>query len=513
MKKTLIACGILACSSGVYASGFSFSHFGYDNTTQYVTNPAGTHVATLHKNASGGYLIDAQTGASTWSPQNNNKANPVTTNSAGANLSKNVELELKKGVLKEAKKVNHSQAISINKGAIGRGLGKLARFAGPLGLGLALLDLLKDAQLEPNAENDGFDKATQVPYYPNASFNDSQGVTGPTPKGSPSAVCSAVESARPVSWRPYAFQDQPDTPHAGSQTVQYIGRCVSAANGNEVGVIYNGTAQTQSQLSPVTDTEMDTLIENQITNPKMAPAVQEALGHPDVSFEPAGTDPASFTAGPAVTTTPTTTSTSTTHNPDGSTTTEQTQQHQSVMGTASGNTINNASIAYNITNIYNTTTNGQLTNTTTQPAEEPAEGPIAETPAENDTLTGGQNCNSPPACSGSPIECYQASELWKHTCAYQVPEKQQLEDKIEDGLETTVEGGLLQEKASINVTDWITGAGTGGGCISDVQIFVQNVNQSINVPLSHACKIVELLRALFLIGTALHCLRALTEAF
>lgn len=509
MKKTLIACGLLAISSPAFSGGFSFSHFGYDNTTQYITDPKGTHVATLTKNASGAYLIDKNSGASTWVPQMNQGANPVTTNSAGANLSKNVELDLNKGVLKEAKKVNHSQGFQIDKAAVGRGLGRLARLAGPVGLGLALLDLLKDAKVEPDPQTGEFKKAEQVPVYQPNSFKDQNGnVT--TFQSSPSAVCTTLQAIFP-SFGPMNFIDEADTPLGGTPK-QLIGKCKAQNNGYENGVVHHGPAQTQSQLTPITDQDMDTAIAGQITNPKMAPAIEQALAHEDVEFQLSGNEPAFFTAGPAVTTTPQTTSTTTTYDANGTSSTQQTTQSQTVMGTASGSTVNNSSITYNITNNYNTTTNGQLTSTTQEPAQEPTAGPTTEQPTSNDSLTGGTTCDAPPACSGSPIECYQANQLWKQTCAAQVPDKQQLEDKIDDGLETTVEGGLLEEKASINVADWITGAGMGGGCISDVQVFVHNVNRSVTIPLSHACTIVQLLRALFLIGTALHCLRVLTEA-
>lgn len=153
---------------------------------------------------------------------------------------------------------------------------------------------------------------------------------------------------------------------------------------------------------------------------------------------------------------------------------------------------------------------GECTENPNTPEEECGQG---------NSLNGGQDCGSPPSCAGDPIECYIAKQEWTQACVYKTPTSADADGVMRDtaGKGTSItEGSLLPVHQTIDASSWLSGANLdGGSCISDFTINVDlpNYQKAVNVPMSHACNLVRLMRALILIGAMVLSFRIYMEGF
>ena len=111
---------------------------------------------------------------------------------------------------------------------------------------------------------------------------------------------------------------------------------------------------------------------------------------------------------------------------------------------------------------------------------------------------------------------------WTQVCEYDKPEKSDADQAFQDGAgltEPLKQGDLVPQVGDTHdLGQWfqnqVGSIGAVGPCIPDLTISVPApISRSFTVPLSHACKIVQLLRALVLIGAGISAARIYMGAF
>lgn len=111
---------------------------------------------------------------------------------------------------------------------------------------------------------------------------------------------------------------------------------------------------------------------------------------------------------------------------------------------------------------------------------------------------------------------------WTEVCEYDKPEKADADQAFLDGAgltEPLKQGDLIPQVGDTHdLGQWfqqqVGSIATTGPCIPDLTINVPApISRSVTVPLSQACKIVQLLRALVLIGAGISAARIYMGAF
>lgn len=163
----------------------------------------------------------------------------------------------------------------------------------------------------------------------------------------------------------------------------------------------------------------------------------------------------------------------TTQNPDGSSTTNKTDGTSVAI---SGDTV--------------TITNTDSSTTITTKSQYCLENPSSiECNSDKTGVSGGEGCDSPPVCSGDPVQCAQLNQTWKIRCTYD-PELSGIGDAaVKSGQDGTDKlGGGNGSTPLILTTNKFLGDGT---CPADATFSV--VGQSFTIPYSKMCPTLDLL--------------------
>lgn len=124
---------------------------------------------------------------------------------------------------------------------------------------------------------------------------------------------------------------------------------------------------------------------------------------------------------------------------------------------------------------------------------------------ECDGLSGGADCTEPPTCDGNPIDCYIAKQEWTQSCLYHRPTSTKGNEAFEAGLGKTLqEGNILPVHGTVDAGQWMESLVLGEGtCLPDITFSVSLPIAGavgVTLPLSHACAIVRLVRALVILA-------------
>lgn len=122
----------------------------------------------------------------------------------------------------------------------------------------------------------------------------------------------------------------------------------------------------------------------------------------------------------------------------------------------------------------------------------------------NDQIGGGGDCNTPPVCSGSPIQCFNAHKLWEISCADSggggltdtALTGAERDAAIDAGLSGT---GALEDTS--DVSSWLPTPTASACSLADVNVTL--LGSIIPVKLSFICPLLGMLGAFLLIASSI----------
>jgi len=132
------------------------------------------------------------------------------------------------------------------------------------------------------------------------------------------------------------------------------------------------------------------------------------------------------------------------------------------------------------------------------------------------SVDGGTDCSAPPTCTGDAVQCYQDKMSWTAVCVYQQPSNDDGTAAFNQGAGVTgtlQQGGLLQQiGTTMDAGSWfdsnVGNIGTTGSCFDDITVSIPPpIGGTFVIPMSKACGIVKLIRALVLIGAGILAVR------
>lgn len=213
----------------------------------------------------------------------------------------------------------------------------------------------------------------------------------------------------------------------------------------------------------------------------------------------------------------------TTTNPDGSTT--QTS-------TATTTTVNNNNVTTNVVTTTTTTPAGGGTPTTTTKTDANTESkdsfcsknpndPVCKKSLDN-TASGGDDCNTPPSCSGDAIQCMMVQQQWKSRC-----DMQKTDDATAYGVQLTTgqdpQASTLPTPSGateVSMKDKyaaVDSMGVVAKCIPDVDISLPGIvwiaPTHITISTAPLCDMGKLFGTLNILGTLALCAYMLKGAF
>lgn len=122
-----------------------------------------------------------------------------------------------------------------------------------------------------------------------------------------------------------------------------------------------------------------------------------------------------------------------------------------------------------------------------------------ENSESDDSLSGGGNCDAPPTCTGSPIQCFNAKQLWTQACALSGAEDTDIHGGVDQGIEDGLGSGELEDE--VDVTGVLPTPGASSCSMQDVHVTL--FGSSIPIKLSFLCPLFVLLGQFLLIAASI----------
>lgn len=131
----------------------------------------------------------------------------------------------------------------------------------------------------------------------------------------------------------------------------------------------------------------------------------------------------------------------------------------------------------------------------------------------DDNISGGASCDSPPQCTGSPIQCYHSKKLWEVRCAFDAPSFDEMEDAADFGVDAGPDG-LIPEIDEVDVTGFFNPGAASTDCPNDLSFsLVGDLGGSYTIPVSQWCSLLHVIGLLVLAAAGLSAARIFAGGF